>query len=99
MDKCCLNCLFKEMRAGRCASIEKELLLGHWMAKDGGTHEGQVGLINDLTSIQMADLPVEVSDVELECSETSTGALPVISSSLNDCAASVWRLEEAEPWL
>lgn len=75
MDKCCLNRLFKEIWAGRCALIEKELLHGHWMVKDGGTHEGQVGLINDLTSIQMADLPVEVSDVELECSGTSTGAL------------------------
>lgn len=60
--------------------------------------------MNDWTSIKMADLPVEDSDVELECSESSTGALRVIScggapSSLNDCVASVWRLEEAEPRL
>lgn len=97
-----MNCLFKEIWAGRCALIEKELLHGRRMVKDGRTQEGQVGLIEDWTSIQMADLPVEDSDVELECSATSTGALSVTScggtsSSLNDCVASVWRLEEAEP--
>lgn len=47
-------------------------------------HEGRAALIHDL--------PGEDSDVELEC---STGA----SSSLNEGAASVRRLEEAAPGL